>query len=408
MKVEEYKMEKKVIVKGLASAAMLAAGVLSVDSIATKKVDAASGETPMHAVATVKYNGKGKVRLLDGNGHYQNRYLNRNTKWKTFAKANINGQTMYRLGSDKQWIPAQYTNLQEVSTNSSSAKKADVVTIKYVPGYGIAVWTSPSSNSVIKGKTLKHNTSWKFFKEANGNDGYVWYNLGGNQWISSRYTSKAKRVAETNSSNTNQNNNNKPAQPAKPANPGKTDGNKGTITNPSKPNTGNQSTDDKPTQPSKPAQPAFNKAEVEQLLMQKISNYRMSSANVKSYSKNPFKTSSELKQLADTRLEEQKVAYGHVRPSTGKPMTIDDYQAVLPNLNKSFGGPGFASAAENVTAMPEAGNSEEDADILFRSWLLDIGHRQNMMMDLSATAYGAVSVMRDGSTLVAVFEGVGR
>lgn len=56
-----------------------------------------------------------------------------------------------------------------------------VVQIDYMPGYGIAVWSSPN-NTVIKGKTLKTGTKWQVFEMASIN-GHAWYNLGGSQWI---------------------------------------------------------------------------------------------------------------------------------------------------------------------------------------------------------------------------------
>lgn len=400
---------KKKYVSTIIGVALATVGALNANTTA----DAATNVRPLHTTLSVSYNGKGNVRLLDRNGKYMNQYVADKASYKVFEVGEINGKTMYRIGSDKQWIPANYTNLKQVSTNSTNSAKANVVTIKYVPGYGIAVWTSPSaSQSVIKGKVLKHNSSWKFFAEANGNDGYVWYNLGGNQWISSRYTNKAK-VANSSVNTGSSTGTNTPAKPATPSKPS-TDTKPVT---PSKPNTGSDSkpvtpskpdtgSDSKPVEPTEPAQPEFNKAEVERLLMEKISAYRMSDANPKNYSRNAFKSSAELQQLANTRLEEQKVAYGHVRPGTGKPMNVDDYIQALPNLAKQLGS--FASAGENVTAMPEGGTPEEDADILFRSWLLDSGHKSVMMMDLNTYAYGAVSVMRDGSTLVAVFETVGR
>ena len=404
--------------KYISIAGILLAGLGLATSI-SNNVSAAT-ETPLNTVLSVKYNGRGKVRLLNGAGKYQNQYVSNKQSFKVFAVATINGRTMYRLGSDKQWIPAEFTNLTPASTDSkaNTASTTNAVTIKYVPGYGIAVWTSPNAGqSVIKGKVLKHNSSWKYFGTANGRDGYVWYNLGGNQWISSKYTNKPQQVANTGATssvvtpsttpskgNTTSSTTKPATKPSTPAQPSKPENNNSGNKTSNSGNSGSSTT--KPVTPNKP-QPAFNKAEVERLLMEKISAYRMSNANPKSYSRNVFMSSPELQQLANTRLEEQKVAYGHVRPGTGTTMSVDDYNKALPDLSKQYVG-GFASAGENVTSMPEGGTPEEDADILFRSWLLDSGHKQVMMMDLNTYAYGAVSVMRDGSTLVAVFEAVGR
>lgn len=63
----------------------------------------------------------------------------------------------------------------------------EVVTINYVPGYGIAVWNKPTSDrKAIAGKKLKHGTSWKVLKTQTV-DGKLWYNLGGDQWIDGDY-----------------------------------------------------------------------------------------------------------------------------------------------------------------------------------------------------------------------------
>ncbi len=92
----------------------LAAG-LTVAGLAltSQQVQAADNVQADHEVATVTYQGPGKVRLLNGQGEYQDQYLDPNTSWKTFAKGVIRQQTMYRLGTDAQWIPAQYTDLSQ-------------------------------------------------------------------------------------------------------------------------------------------------------------------------------------------------------------------------------------------------------------------------------------------------------
>lgn len=81
----------------------------------------AATEIPISGVLTVKYNGRGGVNLLDSNGKYQNQYVKRNSKWKVFAKANINGRLMYRIGNQHQWIPATYAS---IGTSTPAAKPA--------------------------------------------------------------------------------------------------------------------------------------------------------------------------------------------------------------------------------------------------------------------------------------------
>ncbi|MHA3066718.1 SLAP domain-containing protein [Lacticaseibacillus saniviri] len=62
-----------------------------------------------------------------------------------------------------------------------------VITIHYVPGYGVALWNSPNTGrQAIKGRILKDGTKWKFsqIKQVNGK---TWYQLGTNQWVEGTY-----------------------------------------------------------------------------------------------------------------------------------------------------------------------------------------------------------------------------
>lgn len=61
-------------------------------------------------VASVKYNGRGGVLLLNKDGKIpaKRQYVKANTRWKVLAVKNVNGRILYSLGNDNQWIPAQY------------------------------------------------------------------------------------------------------------------------------------------------------------------------------------------------------------------------------------------------------------------------------------------------------------
>ena len=66
------------------------------------------------------------IALLDGEGHYTGKYIPTNTSWKVFAKKTISNREMYRLGSDQQWVPAEYVtvkNLEVVSKTTTEPKK---------------------------------------------------------------------------------------------------------------------------------------------------------------------------------------------------------------------------------------------------------------------------------------------
>ena len=76
------------------------------------KPSTSSNEEKVSGVAKVVYNGRGGVKLLNGEGKYQTQVVKNGTSWKVFAKKTINGKTYYRIGNDNQWIPAQYVNFR--------------------------------------------------------------------------------------------------------------------------------------------------------------------------------------------------------------------------------------------------------------------------------------------------------
>lgn len=68
-------------------------------------------ETKFDGIAYAKVinnNRNWKIALLDGQGRYSGNFINTDSNWKVFAKKTINGRLMYRLGTDKQWVPADY------------------------------------------------------------------------------------------------------------------------------------------------------------------------------------------------------------------------------------------------------------------------------------------------------------
>lgn len=70
-----------------------------------------NGETKLNGVGRVSYNGKGSVRLLNANGHYVDQYVKKGSSFKVWAEKTVNGQHLYRIGSQSQWIPAKYFSL---------------------------------------------------------------------------------------------------------------------------------------------------------------------------------------------------------------------------------------------------------------------------------------------------------
>lgn len=99
------------------------------------------------------------------------------------------GKVWYNIRGNEwegsQWIDAQYANAFRIVPYNAT------VTIKYTPGYGIAMWSTPESEPFkvkeLLPDKLSDGTSWKTYRKATLNDGKIWYNLGGNQWIDGEY-----------------------------------------------------------------------------------------------------------------------------------------------------------------------------------------------------------------------------
>ncbi len=166
----------------------------SLGAVATPAYAATSTQAQTNTPVFVR--DSGIVSVANGNGATvyvkpgvgaTNRTLPVYSNWKTSGYSVVNGVKWFNVGTN-QWISSEQTNYSKTNTSPIyyGAKNASgVVKINYVPGYGVAVWSQPG-HGVIPGKTLKHGTSWKYFQTANV-QGTLWYNLGGNQWVSSQY-----------------------------------------------------------------------------------------------------------------------------------------------------------------------------------------------------------------------------
>lgn len=122
-------------------------------------------------------NGQAKVLLHGG-------------AYKYFKTEDVNGQTWYNLGGN-QWLDGKYLSVDK-PTDIVNPNDTGKLQINYVPGYGIAIWQDyhPNSKYVVgsngKAKVLQHGMRYKYLKSATLN-GHKWYNLGGNQWLDSKY-----------------------------------------------------------------------------------------------------------------------------------------------------------------------------------------------------------------------------
>lgn len=190
-------MSNKKIIKQLSIPIALAGAMFCTVLQQTQKVNAAE-ESPCHAVLTVKYDGRGQVRLLDGNGTYQNQYLAKNTTWKTFAKAMINNLVCYRLGTDKQWIPAKYSDLPDdyspckgeggyVISTPSMTNLEELHTVGYTVYNGAGKIRLLDSKGNYMSQYVDKNASYKVFEKGTLNN-RILYRIGTDQqWIPSDY-----------------------------------------------------------------------------------------------------------------------------------------------------------------------------------------------------------------------------
>lgn len=98
-----------------------------------------------------------------------------------------NGEEWYKLG-DGNWVKKQYVKAGQNPNEAVEAR--GVVTVNYVPGYGIAVYKEPGKSALVqvngKPKRLAHGTSWKSFKKQIVNN-VTYYNVGGNQWVNGNF-----------------------------------------------------------------------------------------------------------------------------------------------------------------------------------------------------------------------------
>lgn len=161
-----------------------------------------SAEMPATGVIMINYISGFGVRLFDGQGAAQTQLLQHGTHFKVLAKKTINGQTYYKLGNDKQWIPAQYAKFvtdwqaptKFVVTPNTETKVRGILRVKYVANFSVRLIDQYGKAT---DQLVEDSSHWKFFakKTINGN---VYYSIGNqNQWIAAKYMEIAEdKVAD--------------------------------------------------------------------------------------------------------------------------------------------------------------------------------------------------------------------
>ena len=109
----------------------------------------------------------------------------------SFAVAGIATLSAAKLNS------LSFNGTAQASTLQAPAKEIGVVKVNSKTGESIAVWNSYEDGKQQTGKYLPYQSSWKTYKKVKTVKGETWYNLGGNQWISSDNVEEEAPIAVT-------------------------------------------------------------------------------------------------------------------------------------------------------------------------------------------------------------------
>lgn len=184
-------MKRKLLFSSLSAAALLgAATFLTTAAVPAHAVthDPNQGyNRVVHDVATVEAKNGAQLYSDPNSSVKTSRILPKGSRWKVSLILN-NGMLWYKVGNN-QWILATDADLDgnKNQTPSDNQNKVDllqgVATVTYRTP--IVVWANPGANPT--GRYLPRNSSWRYFKVAQTQDGTNWYNLGGNQWVPQQY-----------------------------------------------------------------------------------------------------------------------------------------------------------------------------------------------------------------------------
>ena len=109
----------------------------------------------------------------------------------SFAVAGIATLSAAKLNS------LSFNGTAQASTLQAPAKEIGVVKVNSKTGESVAVWNRYEEGKQQTGKYLPHQSSWKTYKKVKTVKGETWYNLGGNQWISSDNVEEEAPIAFT-------------------------------------------------------------------------------------------------------------------------------------------------------------------------------------------------------------------
>lgn len=199
-------MNKKSLMKtALVSATILSgAGLFANATQAQAATPATHAEQVRGVLKVVDHEHNGRVHLYDREGHVMKQTVKNGKKYKVWEKAYINDELMYRIGTDKQWIPAKYTDWkdaklgQNVAVTSKATNAAynrenyvGTATINYQGSGNVRLVNSQGNYT---SQYLPKNSTWKVWEKADINHEPM-YRVGNqSQWVPAKYVS----VSQTN------------------------------------------------------------------------------------------------------------------------------------------------------------------------------------------------------------------
>lgn len=272
-------MNKKSLMKtALVSATILSgAGLFANSAQAQAATPAVHAEQVRGVLQVVDHENQGEVHLYDRDGHVMKQTVKNGKKYKVWEKAYINDELMYRIGTDKQWIPAKYTDWKDakLGQNVAVASKATnaaynrenyvgTATINYQGAGNVRLVNSQGDYT---SQYLPKNSTWKVWEKADINHEPM-YRVGNqSQWVPAKYVSvsqtntKSLQNNEVHHASVVGNTANKPsdtirhASTSRPVN-NSTHTSAGLHQENANENKSGNTTTAKPVTPTKPAQPA--------------------------------------------------------------------------------------------------------------------------------------------------------
>ena len=206
-------MNKKSLMKtALVSATILSgAGLFANTTQAQAATPAVHAEQVRGVLKVVDHENQGEVHLYDRDGHVMKQTVKNGKKYKVWEKAYINDELMYRIGTDKQWIPAKYTDWKDAklgqnvavaskATNSAYNRENYVgtATINYQGAGNVRLVNSQGNYT---SQYLPKNSTWKVWEKADINHEPM-YRVGNqSQWVPAKYVSVSQPNAKASQNN---------------------------------------------------------------------------------------------------------------------------------------------------------------------------------------------------------------